>query len=229
MGVFDKIKSLFIVEEDAGQNQNPLDAVTNEKATTTQPKVETPTIQTPKPTQVNSSGTITDKFTDVLMKALSDNNIEGFDYLEFRQGLLSLSKMPMDEGTRFQAAFSMAQAMGATPQRLVDTGNQYLKVLEGELNKFNEAVANQSNTLIGGKQSEMKQLNEFIQQKSTQIKKLTEEMQQHQQRIEVLEKELSEANSKVETTKSNFIATYKNVSDAIKSDILNIQKYLSNK
>ena len=111
----------------------------------------------------------------------------------------------------------------------MDTGNQYLKVLEGELNKFNEAVANQSNTLIGGKQSEMKQLNEFIQQKSTQIKKLTEEMQQHQQRIEVLEKELSEANSKVETTKSNFIATYKNVSDAIKSDILNIQKYLSNK
>ena len=113
MGVFDKIKSLFIVEEDAGQNQNPLDAVTTEKATTTQPKVETPTIQTPKPTQVNSSGTITDKFTDVLMKALSDNNIEGFDYLEFRQGLLSLSKMPMDEGTRFQAAFSMAQVMGA--------------------------------------------------------------------------------------------------------------------
>ena len=76
MGVFDKIKSLFIVEEDAGQNQNPLDAVTTEKAITTQPKVETPTIQTPKPTQVNSSGTITDKFTDVLMKALSDNNIE---------------------------------------------------------------------------------------------------------------------------------------------------------
>ena len=61
MGVFDKIKSLFIVEEDAGQNQNPLDAVTTEKATTTQLKAETPTIQTPKPTQVNNTGTITDK------------------------------------------------------------------------------------------------------------------------------------------------------------------------
>lgn len=228
MSVFDKIKSLFIVEEESVQNQNNASQEPKNNTTTT-------TVDTPKPntasttTPTNSSGTITDKFTDVLLKALSDNNIEGFDYLEFRQGLLSLAKMPMDEATRFQAAFSMAQAMGATPQKLIETGNQYLKVLEGELNKFNEAVVNQSNTLIGSKQSEIKQLNEFIQQKSIQIKKLTEELQQHQQRIDVLNKELAESNSKVENTKNNFLATYKNVTDTIKSDISNIQKYLANK
>jgi len=228
MSVFDKIKSLFIVEEESVQNQN--NPSQDAKINTTPTNVETSkTNTTTNPTPTNSGGTITDKFTDVLLKALSDNNIEGFDYLEFRQGLLSLAKMPMDEATRFQAAFSMAQAMGATPQKLIETGNQYLKVLEGELNKFNEAVVNQSNTMIGSKQSEIKQLNEFIQQKSQQIKKLTEELQQHQQRIDVLNKELAESNSKVENTKNNFLATYKNVTDTIKSDISNIQKYLANK
>jgi len=228
MSVFDKIKSLFIVEEESVQNQN--NPSQDAKINTTPTTVETSkTNTTTNPTPTNSGGTITDKFTDVLLKALSDNNIEGFDYLEFRQGLLSLAKMPMDEATRFQAAFSMAQAMGATPQKLIETGNLYLKVLEGELNKFNEAVVNQSNTMIGSKQSEIKQLNEFIQQKSQQIKKLTEELQQHQQRIDVLNKELAESNSKVENTKNNFLATYKNVTDTIKSDISNIQKYLANK
>ena len=230
MGVFDKIKSLFIIEEPA--TEATADA-TNAGSTNTVVAKDAragTVVQSEQPVAGGStSGKVTDKFTDTLMKALADNNIEGFDYLEFRQGLLSLAKMPMDEATRFQAAFSMAQAMGATPMRLVETGNAYLKVLEGELSKFNEAVANQSNAQIGSKQSELKQLKELILQKEQQLQKIGEEIKQHQERTNLLHKELAESTNKVETTKNNFLATYQSISDTIKNDISNIQKYLTNK
>ena len=230
MGVFDKIKSLFIIEEPAVEGTADTGTTGSADKTAAQDAAANVPVQAQQPSTGNiPAGKVTDKFTDTLMKALSDNNIEGFDYLEFRQGLLSLSKMPMDEATRFQAAFSMAQAMGATPMRLIETGNTYLKVLEGELSKFNEAVANQSNALIGSKQSELKQLKELILQKEQQLQKIGEEIKQHQERTNLLHKELAESTSKVESTKNNFLATYQNISDTIKNDISNIQKYLTNK
>ncbi len=230
MGVFDKIKSLFIVEEGPTQagdvaKVNTIPQETANDATSSNAEVR----QQDGGNAAVSAGKVTEKFSDTLMKALADNNVDGFDYMEFRQGLLSLSKMPMDEATRFQAAFSMAQAMGATPLRLIETGNGYLKVLEGELSKFNEAVANQSNALIGSKQSEIKQLKELMLQKEQQLQKLSEEIKQHQDRTNILHRELAESTSKVESTKNNFLATYQSITDTIKTDISNIQKYLTNK
>ena len=73
---------------------------------------------------------------DVLAEALQNNNIDGVDYFEFRQSLLSLSKISMDEKTRYQSAFAMAQAMGATPKQLIETAEHYLNVLKNEEHKF---------------------------------------------------------------------------------------------
>ena len=56
--------------------------------------------------------------------------MEGFDYLEYKQSLQSLEKMNMDNQTRYQSAFAMAQTMGAKAKNLIDSAQYYLKVMQ---------------------------------------------------------------------------------------------------
>ena len=48
----------------------------------------------------------TDKRTaGMIIGALEKSNLQGFDYLEFRQSVDGLAKLSMDEATRYQSAF----------------------------------------------------------------------------------------------------------------------------
>lgn len=232
MGFVDKMKSLFIIEDET--------AVKKKKARTaaTKPKKEaekatpktTPKSSTTPPEVAESTegqkGQVTSKFMEILFGAMEKHNLDGFDYLEFKESLKSLEKMPMDEQTRFQSAFAMAKTMGASPNKLVDAAKHYLKILQQEEKKFEQALNNQRSRQIGGREKQIKDLEVGIQQKAKHIKKLTEEIEQSQKQLQGLKGEISGAVNKVETTKNNFIASYNVVVAQIQQDIENMQKYL---
>lgn len=223
--MFKNIKSLFIVE---GETSSPK---SEDK--------QSPSIEKPAETSVSSQsssassqpqatgpGQVTEQFTEILFKALQDNNLQGFDYLEFKQSLRSLEKMPMDEGTRYQSAFAMAQTMGATPAVLIQTAEHYLNVLKKEESKFDEALSAQQQKQIGNKSHEIKQLDEIINTKTQQIQQLTKEIDEHRQKMVALRKDIDDASIKVETTKNNFIASYQSLVDLISRDVENMKRYL---
>jgi chromosome segregation ATPase len=216
------LKSLFIVddEEDKGKGKSKGKAPAAKKST---PPKATPVKSESKE---GAPGKVTNKFMDVLFAAMEKSNMEGFDYLEYKQSLQSLAKMPMDEQTRYQSAFAMASTMGANMQKLVQTAQHYLKVLGAEETKFEEALANQKNQQIGKKKEQIESTEAIIKQKSAQIKKLTQEIEQHRKKSETLQKEIGQATVKVETTKNNFIASYNSLVSQIQQDIENIKKYL---
>ncbi len=169
---------------------------------------------------------MTDKFSEILLGALEKNNQSGFDYFEFRQALRNLAKMPMDEQTRFQSAYAMAQTMGATPAGLVESANYYLKVLSTEQLHFNEAHQQQRTKLIGNREEEVKNIEATMQQKAEQIKQLTQQIEEHGQRAEQIRKELQDTTVKIENTKADFEATFHSVVGQMQSDIEKMQQYL---
>ena len=212
--MFKGLKSLFIVEEEEGAKsaeQKTADAPANE---------ERPAATATRPGQVSQ------KFSDILFQAMEQNNLEGFDYLEYKRSLLSLSKMPMDEPTRFQSAFAMAQTMGVSVPKLVESAQHYLKILENEEQKFETALSNQEKNKIESKELEIKQLDKAIQEKAEQIKKLTAEIQAHQQRVGALKNEIYESSSKMEKTKADFLASYNSLIAQIQSDITKMKEFL---
>ncbi len=214
-----KVKSVFIVEDETG-TANPQTAQTpaaNTNGAAAEP-AEKPAIV--------SGGSVNDKFLDILMGALEKNNQEGFDYLEFRQALKNLAKMPMDEATRYHSAYAMAQTMGVTPVKLVESGKFYLNVLAAEQARFNEAHAQQRAKLIGNREEEIKNLEAAIEQKAEQIKLLTQQIEEHRQRSEQVRKEISDSTVKIETTKADFETTFAAVSGQIDADLAKIQEYL---
>lgn len=233
MGFADKLKSLFFVEEEGATKQKkgrPNVAQPKKAATKSSAKPKPTPAPSPTPEITESGegrkGQVTGKFMEILFGAMEKHNLDGFDYLEFKESLKSLEKMPMDEQTRFQSAFAMAKTMGASPNKLVDAAKHYLKILQQEEKKFEQALNNQRSRQIGGREKQIKDLEVGIQQKAKHIKKLTQEIEQSQKQLEAIKGEISGAVSKVETTKNNFIASYNLVVAQIQKDIDNMQKYL---
>ncbi|MFN7119188.1 MAG: hypothetical protein ACK4TA_20485 [Saprospiraceae bacterium] len=217
--MFKNIKSLFIIEE-----ENPKVAPKEQAKPSATP---TPKAPTPAAAPVNTgSGQVTQEFTDILFNAMQQANPEGFDYMEFKQSLQSLKKMAMDEPTRYQSAFAMAQTLGATVDKLAQSAQFYLDVLKNEEQKFAQAVQNQRSKLIGNRQQQIDQLGQTIQSKEEQIKRLTQEIEAHRQQMDQIKQEIADATVKVETTQQNFTASYNALSGQIAGDLENIQKYL---
>jgi len=227
--VFKNLKSLFIEEVDDGKPKP--------KATAPEKKVA-PQKASPPPAPVvdqsemitesteGQAGQVQDKFINILFEAMSKNDLEGFDYLEYKKSLSSLKKMPMDDATRYKSAFAMASTMGATPDQLVQTANHYVQVLKKEEQKFEQALEKQLAQKVGNRQQQMQQLDQAIKHKAEQIKKLTAEIEQHQAQQEKIKKEVGGAKAKLETTKNNFIASYNALVAQIEKDIANMKTFL---
>ncbi|MEL7020730.1 MAG: hypothetical protein AAGK47_03925 [Bacteroidota bacterium] len=228
MSVFKNIKSLFIVEDDEliKKETGKSTAKPRKQPTRTKP-VATPTDSPVMPESTSGEpGKISSKFTDVLFRAMEAADLDGFDYLEFKKSLRSLSKMPMDEATRYKSAFAMAQTMGVTPQKLIDSATHYINVLKREEDKFEKALAGQQSQQIGNKMQQITQLDNLVQQKAAQIKQLTSEIEQHQQQSEQLKKEIQTRTTKIETTKNDFIASFNALVKQIDGDMKNMKQYL---
>lgn len=222
--MFKNLKSLFIEEVEGSGDKK----AAPKKKEETAPATNTPS---PAKAQVSESkegdpGQVTKKFMEILLRAMEANNLDGFDYLEYKQSLRSLEKMPMDEATRFQSAFAMAQTMGATPEKLIQTAQHYIQVLQNEEKKFEDALTHQRSTQIGAKQQEINKLEETIKRKAEQIKKLTQEIEGNQKKSEALKSEIQEASRKVNSTKNDFIASYNALVDKISTDIEKMSKFL---
>ncbi len=224
------LKKWFIVDDEefkknmSGDSSDDSDIVPEQKTKPISTNRSTSSDSGTNPTA--PAGKASSKFTNILLQAMEANNLDGFDYLEYKNSLHNLAKMPMDEKTRYQSAFAAASTMGATPAKLIKTANFYIDVLKKEETKFGQALANQKNKQIGDKAQLIQQHDNLIKEKTKQIERLKKEIADHQAKSEQMKKSISAATVKVETTKNNFVASYNLVLSQIQRDIENMKKYL---
>ena len=173
-----------------------------------------------------ADGEVDQKFMDILLESVTQNNQEGYDYLEFKQALQSLKKMDMDEETRFKSAYAMAQTMGATKDRLLNTGSIYLNVLKTEEEKFMISVANQRQSKIDKRKQELLNIDKWIAEKEEEIKKLKVKIKAKKDSKADFQSELTETAKKIESVQNNFEATYIFLSKQIEDDLNKIKHHL---
>lgn len=204
------------------------------------PKQEAPVRDTPVANEASSEvvldseaikasageGKVDQKFMDILLESITKNNQEGYDYLEYKQALQSLKKMDMDNQTRFQSAFAMAQTMGASKSRLLETGAYYLNILKSEEEKFMLSVANQRQQKIDERKQELLTIEKSIEEKKAAIARMQQEIESLSTRKSKFNDSLAETARKIETVKNNFEASYQFLSAQIKDDLTNIKNYL---
>lgn len=228
MTMLKKLKSLFVVEDEHGASAaKPVESGEEDIV----PEVKSGTVipdsdASPRADTSVAGGKVSDKFLNILLAAMDKQNLDGFDYLEYKQSLQSLDQISMDEPTKYRSAFAMAQTMGANASNLVKTAQHYLQVLAEEEKKFEQALVNQRNLQITEKEQNLKSFNQSIADKTSQIQKLTEEINQIRKNMENMTGELQEAQFKLDSTKNDFLITYQSLVDHIRKDIENMNQYL---
>lgn len=228
-----KLKGLF-VEEIPTQATPPTPSVTapkRENQVRTEPTpIPTPPPQAPQPprttAQSSNSGNVNERFTEMLLGAMNAANMEGFDYIEFKQAVQNLVNLPMDESTRFKSAFAMAQTLGATKDKILQSGQHYLDILKQEQQKFSAAAARQREQQVGTKETESKDVGNAIQQKEEQIRLLSVEIEQLRQKQQQLNNEITEAASKVDATSADFEVSYQHIIGKIQHDLQQINQLI---
>jgi hypothetical protein len=214
------LKSLFFVDDEKSQSTPPVPepAQPNSTASPVPPAVQAPPL--------TGSPTLDQRMFDALQKTIQDQNMEGFDFLEFRDSLRTLNNIIPDEATRYKSAYATASTMGVTVERLLETGRFYKSLLEKERDNFNKAVDQQVDQNVTAKGREVEQLQAMIGQKSEEIARLTREIASHQEDMAKAQGVISEAAAKIEHTRNNFHLTLDTVLNQMQTDMQNIEKYL---
>ena len=222
-----KLKSLFIIEEEGksevardnkSESTTPLDASAPSNVNNTSGiKDYTPGI---------SGGTPDPKFVDVLLKAIESANKEGFDYLEYKTSLQSLLKMEMDEATRFKSAYVMARTLGLTKEKLVQSAQFYIDILKNEEKKFKDALINQRDKQVKGRELDLKNIEKTVADKQAAIEKLKSEIESANNELIKVRQEINEAVQKIDSTNEQFMVALHSVMDQITEDKNKIQSYL---
>jgi len=215
-----KIKSLFVVEE-AEATMPPQ----NNTAITKDEKPDPVPVKAP-PTNIKVDGSSDQQLTTKLMEAIENNNLEGFDYLEFKNTLTSIIHVITDESTRYRTAFEMAKTMGASKDTLLESINHYVEILKKEESKFKDALENQKQKQITSREEELKRLQDSVQEKETQIQELTAEITHTRKKMDEKRAELQEAVDKIENTNAQFNASIRLVNDQLVNDRQNLTKYI---
>lgn len=220
------LKSLFIVDD--AEDEKKKEASKKEDSKSSEEKsstTEKPSVSTAS-TTISTKGVVDSKIIERLLQAIEANNLEGFDYLEFKKSIKALEKIPMDEATKYRSAFATASTMGVTLQKLLDTVKHYINVLDKENNTFLKAFEGQLSSKVGEKEKQITQFDAIIKEKSEKIKQLTQEIAKHQQQITTLKTELNDSKSKIDKTQNDFKISFLHLRSQFEQDVEKMKQYL---
>jgi chromosome segregation ATPase len=215
-----KIKSLFVIESE--------DSVTPRPATTTAKIVEKPKVVDVNPSAPSAliNAEPDQNLTIKLREAIESQNLEGFDYLEFKNTLNSILHVIEDESTRYRTAYEMAKTMGASKDTLLESIQHYVDILKKEESKFKDALAHQKQKQIVSREEELSQLQETIGEKEVLIQKLTTEISDIRKKMDEKRTELKQAVDKIENANTQFSASIQAVNNQLNDDRQNLNKYI---
>jgi len=148
-------------------------------------------------------------------------------YLAFSKALGNMEKLPMDEATKFQAAFATLQATGSNVTQLIESFSYFEGILDAEKDKFEEALHATIGDSVIKKENEIKQLTDENAECTAQIQKLTETITTNQQSIAHLQGELAEVNDKLKHKENSFMAAYRSMKEQLQADAKKVNTYLS--
>lgn len=154
-----------------------------------------------------------------LLKAIEENNLPGFDYLEFKQALKGLMGMNMDQHTAMKSAFTTGSTVGLTKEKLISSAEHYRQVLLKEKSQFDAALQKQMAQRVDGKRNEKETIANKIQAYHQKIKDIQTEMAKLQDKLDKADSEIEAAEQKIHETKDKFETTFQSFVREIERDL----------
>lgn len=185
-------------------------------------KIETMVKETPAPvtsyTQPVGGSTI--EFTEHFRKILRDENEKNFPGNDFYEFFLVKSNMTgISEQQAYIVAFSGLSAAGLTKQKLLDTAQQYLKIIEREMSEFDQSY----NEMYG---ESVTKLEEGIAAKTQELNQLSQKITTLNNEIMSAKQEIMHNTQKLSEKKTGFTLAGNAQKNEIQSEITKINQYI---
>ncbi len=245
------LKSLFIVEDEPAkpaaqptEAQRPTQAPLNDQRTgspaASPTRTQSSASPSPQPTLARDSATsasrnpssspskgdINTAIVAKLLDGVDRNDLEGFDYLEYKRSLKAMESLPMDEATKYRSAFATASTVGATLDKLLSSTDYYLHTLEQERAQFDGVVERQFQDQVAGRRAQLEQLETRISEKREQIKALEAEIAESLTEARAQTLSVRESEIKIENTRRDFDASFEYVKQLFVQDAEKMRRYL---
>lgn len=166
------------------------------------------------------------KSVQMLVKAIKDNNREGFDYLEFLAAVEKLEAMPMDRDTAYKSALTTASTFGVTKDVLLTSGGFYLGVLRKEYESFKTALEGQIERRITSPKEKMAQLAKDNEKIDREIEKLKKKKEAQSAKIEEIKAKINGQMESLKAKEEQFHHTFDYIRERIEEDINEIESQL---
>jgi chromosome segregation ATPase len=210
-----KFKELWIKPSTEGSDK--------EEVSPGKPESVSPAPQASRPPDDVSSGPFLKQLEEALEKA---NLPSQQDYLDFAKALKNMDNLPMDEATKYRAAFATLQSFGCDLRQLLESFDYYNGIIDGERDKFDEALRSRVNETIVEKEGRVRQLTGENQEDAAEIEKLTAKITANQKSIAQLQNELADINAKLKGQENGFNAAFNALKQRLQTDAGKITTYL---
>jgi len=246
MGLFDKIKGL-VIETDNVPTAPVLPPVnTQTPMPQTQPAMSpsmmiqpiamppnyqpshTMPMSVPAPIPMSMPmGGFNQEIYDKIMTVLDKNNIDGFDYYEFKQSIANSSAMPLPEPDKFRTIFAMAQPFGVSKDKLLSSIDFYLSKLDEHKAGFQGYIQSLRDQEVVAREQKQALNQQQIQQKSDMIRQLTDEINLLTQDNATLATEVYTQTSQINAKEQSFSTTFEVVVKQLNDDKGKIDTYIA--
>jgi chromosome segregation ATPase len=153
--------------------------------------------------------------------------LDGEDYLELKEALESLLKVPgMNENTAFISAFTTLQTKGLTKQRCLESIDYYVEELNKEKEMFRQAQSTKYDNNVASIDNEINDLNTQNEEAAAEIQRLTEQIETNNAQIAEKTTVMNANKAELEQEQANFDATLSHFVTSLETDKSKIVQYL---
>lgn len=171
------------------------------------------------PVSNNDTGNFKSFFDKLIEDANEKNPVfKGTDLKEYIDTKVELDSIP-DEATKIKTAFNVLKRTGLTKDKLLSTGQEYIKLIEHELAGIEGAFSQQYKNDVQLKE-------EQIQAKAQEIAALNEKIDTIHQEISTLSQQVSQSKEQLTTNKNQFILAGQQKKSELENEIQQINQYL---
>ena len=141
----------------------------------------------------------------------------GADFKEFIDSKVDIDDIS-DEALKYQTAFNILKKSGLTKEKLISTGEEYLKIIGRDLNAFQAAHAQQYKKELGADEA-------TIQKKAEELLILTQKSNALKKEINQLTQDISLKKERLNTTKNSFLLAGEKKQTEIQTELQKIARF----
>lgn len=168
------------------------------------------------------------KVIENLLELLNQANLPGPDFYEFYIALKEMQKtgVALDEAMLYRTVYTTLKITGLTKEKLIQSGNQYVAILNQHMNEFEQSHKQTVNSKVGSKVAEKDAIDKTVSEKKAMIESLNQEIVSLATKKAQLEVDIQKETENIESTKNAFMSGFNKLTGELSGNIQKINSFI---